>query len=150
MDTYFLVFETILKYTMPIVLILLAGSIWWHRDLSKKEIRTKYEEGRAHLIPAKVLKVRSQLVQGYKRWRREYYAIVEYADKHNCMRTGEVHVPELTFVNPGDVMTVLYDSENHAVYPASFTEKPKAKWTAIIILIVVGSIICILDLMGVF
>lgn len=150
MDTYFLVFETILEYTMPIVLILLAGAIWWHTDLSKKEIRTKYEQGRAHLIEAKVLKVRSQLVHGYKRMSRRYYAIVEYTDRHNCVRTGKVSVPQLTFVNPGDVMTVLHDSENNTLYPASYAKKPNVQWTVIAILVIVGSIICILDKIGLF
>jgi hypothetical protein len=146
MDTYFLVFETILKYTMPIVLILLAGAIWWHSDLSKKEIQIKYEQGRAYLIEVRVRKVRSRVQNRSRR----YYAIVDYTDKNNCMCTGKVSIPQLKFVNPGDVMTVLYDSENNTLYPASYAEKPKVQWTVVTILIIVGSIICILDQIGLF
>ena len=150
MNTYFLVFETILQYTIPIVLIFLFGAILWNSDLSKKEIRIKYEQGRAYLIEASVREVRSRLVRVNKRTSRRYYAIVDYTDKHNCMRTGKVSVPQLKFVNPGDVMTVLYDSENNTLYPASYAKKPKVQWTVIIILIIVGSIICILDKIGLF
>ena len=146
MDTYFLAFETIFKYTMSIVLILLAGAIWWHSDLSKKEIRMKYEQGRAYLIEVRVRKVRSKVQHRSRR----YYAIVDYTDKDNCMRAGKVSVPQLKFVNPGDVMTVLYDIENDTLYPASYAKKPKVQWTVVSILIIVGSIICILDQIGLF
>ena len=146
MDTYFLVFETILKYLMPIVLILIAGAIWWHTDLSKREIRIKYEQGRAYLIEVKVRKVRSTV----RNRSRRYYAIVDYTDKDNSMCTGKVSVPQLKFVNPGDIITVLYDSENNTLYPASYAKKPKVQWTVVTIFIIVGSIICILDQIGLF
>ena len=145
MDMYFEIFEMILGPLLRIAMILLAGAIWWHYDLSRMEIRRKYEKGRIYFVDVKVLDVNHTISKGYKGWNRNYYANVEYIDEHRCMHTGRVDISKFDFVNPGDILHVLYDPDIRKFYPAEAAKKPSTKWTIIKILIAVGLIICVLD-----
>ena len=145
MDTYFEIFTMIVGPLLRIAMILLAGAIWWHYDLSRMEIRRKYEQGRIYFVDVKVLNVRHTISKGYKSWHRNYYANVEYIDEHSCIHTGRVDISKFDLVNSGDVLHVLYDPDRTKFYPAAAAKKPSTQWTIIKILIAVGLIICVLD-----
>ena len=145
MDTYFEIFGMIVGPLLRIVITLLVGAIWWHYDLSRMEIRRKYEKGRIYFVDVKVVNVRHTISKGYKGWNRNYYANIEYIDEHSCIHTGRVSISKFAFVNPGDILHVLYDPDIRKFYPAEAAKKPSTKWTIIKILIAVGLIICVLD-----
>ena len=149
MEIYFEIFEMIVGPLLSIVMILLAGAILWHYDLSRMEIRRKYEKGRIYFVDVKVLDVKYTITKGYKGLNRNYYANVEYVDEHSCIHTGRVAISKFDFVNPGDVLHVLYDPDRTKFYPAEASKKPSTKWTIIKILIAVGLVICVLDLIDV-